>query len=50
MHACIPISVFKNSPFMGESICELDHKLTLEFSPASGQIIELCAVDGVLKC
>ena len=50
MHACIPITVFKNSPSMGEKYMWIGpHAYSFEFSPASTQIIKLCAVDGVLK-
>ena len=51
MHACIPFTVFKNSPSMGEKYMWIgSHAYSFEFPPASAQIIKLCAVDGVLKC
>ena len=51
MHACIPFTVFKNSPSMGEKYMWIwSHAYSFEFPLASAQIIKLCAVDGVLKC
>ena len=51
MHACIPFTVFKNNPSMGEKYMWIgSHVYSFEFLPASAQIIKLCAVDGVLKC
>jgi hypothetical protein len=51
MHASIPITVFQNSPFMGEKYMWIEsHAYSFEFSPASAQIIKLCAVEGVLEC
>ena len=48
MHACIPFTVFKNSPSMGEKYMWIgSHAYSFEFPPVSAQIIKLCAEDGV---
>ena len=51
MHACIPFTVFKSNPSMGEKYMWIgSYVYSFEFLPASAQIIKLHAVDGVLKC
>ena len=48
MHACIPFTVFKNNPSMGEKYMWIkSHDYSFEFPPVSAQIIKLCAEDGV---
>jgi hypothetical protein len=46
INSCIPITIFKNSPSMGEKYIGT-HAYSFEFPPDSAQIIKLCAIDGV---